>query len=160
MAGTSGNPNNVGQARDLRRRRSAFVRAISQLPGLVAAPGPERPVRTQRQTVIIAGGNLHDPGQTAHCGRNAVAGGPAIAQLAEIVVSPRKRLPCGGNRQTVRLAERGGFERRSDRGQSPHLASIERGAIAQLTLAVATPRPRRLPHCPAKAIDRLHSPVR
>ena len=88
MAGARGNTNDVDQAGHPRRRDTVFVRAIAQLAGLTATPGPDRSIRAQRQAVIIARGDLHDPGQTAHGGRSPAAGRAAIAQLAKVVVAP------------------------------------------------------------------------
>src|SRR5205814_1842887 len=84
--------------------------AVAQFAAFVIAPGPNRAIRFQRQTVMLAPGDGHARAEADDVHRHAAARAAAVAQFATAVVAPGPNRAIRFQRKTVPLAPGNGHD--------------------------------------------------
>ena len=90
----------VAAAHQHRRERAgagARVSGHAQLPVIVVAPGPQRPIGLQAQAEAVARRHLHPVGGRANFHPRRACGGGAVAQLPLVVVARGPQRAIGAN---------------------------------------------------------------
>jgi hypothetical protein len=101
MGGARGYGDDVVNGAKPHRHIAAEIAANAQLALSVAAPGPDRAIRSQRKGVRIPGSNRNDPSQADYLHWTGALSGGAVAELTGCVISPGPNRAVRSDRQTV-----------------------------------------------------------
>jgi hypothetical protein len=111
--GDPGDPNRHLAARGGVTGFRPFGAAQPELSKLVFAPGEDRAVRQQGETVVAAGGHGYRARDTRDQGRNRVERGGAVAEFPVVVVAPRHH-PAACEQREAEFIAAGEFGRFGD----------------------------------------------